>query len=144
MYDDGRVIWYFQGNIPEGANPSTTGWLEQQLTPAGVEFVRSLDAPGDPRELALALRNRTYWGAARWADPTIKPFVPTHYTVCVQPVPAPAAGGTASSADVLPAQAANIQNGWTWLENPDRTAAPGIAHVLLGSAGRRGRAFPMR
>ena len=141
VYDDGRVIWYFQGNIPEGANPSTTGWLEQQLTPAGVEFVQSLDAPGDPKELALALRDWMYWGAARWAEPTIKPFVPTHYKVCVQPVAAPVAGGTASSSDVLPAQAANIENGWTWLENPDRTARQGLLTYCSDQPVDEARAF---
>jgi hypothetical protein len=141
VYDDGRVIWYFQGNIPEGANPSTTGWLEQQLTPAGIEFVRSLDAPSDPRDLALTLRDWMFWGAARWADPTIKPFVPTHYTVCVQPVPAPAAGGAALSSDVLPAQAANIENGWTWLENPDRTARQGLLTYCSDQPVEEARAF---
>jgi hypothetical protein len=41
VYADGRVIWRREGNLPEGANKLTTGFLEQHLTPEGVESVRS-------------------------------------------------------------------------------------------------------
>ena len=41
VYADGRVIWVRQGGAPAGANKSTSGFLEQRLTPEGVELLRS-------------------------------------------------------------------------------------------------------
>ena len=41
VYDDGRVIWWRDGRVPEGANELMSGYLEQRLTPEGVELVRS-------------------------------------------------------------------------------------------------------
>jgi hypothetical protein len=48
VYADGRIIWdrrpHHRGParaIPEGANEFTSGYLEQRLTPEGVELVRS-------------------------------------------------------------------------------------------------------
>ena len=45
VYADGRIIWSQtasrSGQIPEGANEVTSGYLEQQLTPEGVELLRS-------------------------------------------------------------------------------------------------------
>jgi hypothetical protein len=45
MYADGRIIWSqsgsWSGQIPEGANELTSGYLEQRLTPDGVELLRS-------------------------------------------------------------------------------------------------------
>ena len=46
VYADGRIIWDREGRpaakpIPEGANEFTSGYLEQRLTPEGVELLRS-------------------------------------------------------------------------------------------------------
>jgi hypothetical protein len=41
VYDDGRVVWLQDGGFPVGANPASTGFLQQWLTPEGVELVRS-------------------------------------------------------------------------------------------------------
>jgi len=42
VYTDGRIIWSRVGGpVPEGANELTSGYLEQRLTPKGVELVRS-------------------------------------------------------------------------------------------------------
>lgn len=41
IYADGRMIWHREGAVPEGANKSTSGFLEQRLTPEGVELLRS-------------------------------------------------------------------------------------------------------
>jgi hypothetical protein len=42
VYADGRIIWSRSGSsVPEGANELTSGYLEQRLTPEGVELVRS-------------------------------------------------------------------------------------------------------
>ncbi len=40
-YADGRIITLRDADIPEGANPSSTGFLEQRLTSEGVELLRS-------------------------------------------------------------------------------------------------------
>ena len=42
VYADGRIVWSrHDGPLPEGANESTSGYLEQRLTPDGVELLRS-------------------------------------------------------------------------------------------------------
>ncbi len=42
MYADGRLIWLERGSdLPESANPLSTGFLEQRLTPEGIELLRS-------------------------------------------------------------------------------------------------------
>jgi hypothetical protein len=41
VYADGRVIWWRDAQVPEGANEFISGWLEQRLTPEGVELMRS-------------------------------------------------------------------------------------------------------
>jgi hypothetical protein len=42
VYADGRLIWLRDhGDIPQAANPLSTGFLEQRLTPEGVELLRS-------------------------------------------------------------------------------------------------------
>ena len=46
VYADGRIIWSEESSqssrpVPEGANEFTSGYLEQRLTPEGVELLRS-------------------------------------------------------------------------------------------------------
>ena len=41
VYADGRLIFLREANIPQGANHLLTGFLEQRLTPEGVELLRS-------------------------------------------------------------------------------------------------------
>ena len=42
VYADGRLIWGDMGNLPAGApTEGATGFVEQHLTPAGVEFLRT-------------------------------------------------------------------------------------------------------
>jgi hypothetical protein len=43
VYEDGRVIWdYVVGDrLPTAASGFSTGWIEQRLTPEGVELLRS-------------------------------------------------------------------------------------------------------
>jgi hypothetical protein len=41
LYADGRLVWLQDGSFPEGASPDSTGFLEQRLTPEGVELLRS-------------------------------------------------------------------------------------------------------
>jgi hypothetical protein len=41
VYAAGRLIWDREGSLPTGASQHTTGFLEQRLTPEGVELLRS-------------------------------------------------------------------------------------------------------
>jgi hypothetical protein len=41
VYADGRLIWLREDDRPFGANHISTGYLEQRLTPDGVELLRS-------------------------------------------------------------------------------------------------------
>ena len=56
VYADGRLISWGGPDRPGSANPLSTGFLEQRLTPEGVERLRSEIAAagdfGDPDELA--------------------------------------------------------------------------------------------
>jgi hypothetical protein len=76
LYADGRLIWnrYFGGG-----NSQTTGYLEQRLTPSGVELVRAEKSL--PRKDPLVLLDRLALDAfeARWPVP----YVPTGYGVCL-------------------------------------------------------------
>jgi hypothetical protein len=79
VYADGRLIWGdVFGYLPEGApTEGATGFVEQHLTPAGVEFLRTqvistglfeddlalLRGPGEPGFLTIRVRNgdRLVW-----------------------------------------------------------------------------------
>ena len=78
VYADGRLIWGDMGSLPAGApTEGATGFVEQHLTPAGVEFLRTqvistglfeddlalLRGPGDPGFLTIRVRNgdRLVW-----------------------------------------------------------------------------------
>jgi hypothetical protein len=55
VYADGRIIWSREGRVPEGATEFVSGYLEQRLTPEGVELLRSeviglLEGSGIPLE----------------------------------------------------------------------------------------------
>ena len=41
VYADGRMIWWRDGEVSEGANELMSGYLEQRLTPEGLELLRS-------------------------------------------------------------------------------------------------------
>lgn len=41
LYADGRLIWLREATVPEGANRWSSGFLEQRLTPEGVDLLRS-------------------------------------------------------------------------------------------------------
>jgi hypothetical protein len=84
VYADGRIIWdrrpHHPGpvrGIPEGANELTSGYLEQRLTPQGVELVRSEVAELFDRSRALLetfpADDPSPWGAR---DGRLALFVP--------------------------------------------------------------------
>jgi hypothetical protein len=84
VYADGRMIWQREGNLAEGANGSSTGFLEQRLTRTGIRMLRSRGSAGAalfgfpwrPPYPASWLPPRA------WEDRTIRAYVPSRYAVC--------------------------------------------------------------
>jgi hypothetical protein len=71
VYADGRMIWSREAGsvarpIPEGANEFTSGYLEQRLTPEGVELLRSA-------VVGLFDRSRTFLETVPADDPRPRP-----------------------------------------------------------------------
>jgi hypothetical protein len=83
LYADGRLIWfrYGIGNEPY----DSSGYLEQRLTPEGVELVRMLAGEPvdgrlrrlDPRILPDVLPENA------WADITVRPYIPRGFAACL-------------------------------------------------------------
>jgi hypothetical protein len=84
VYADGRVIWDREADLPEGANESTTGFLEQHLTGEGVERLRSefLGTNLFDHDLSLLSTRGVIWGTIQvrrgdrivrvdWSNPDI-------------------------------------------------------------------------
>jgi hypothetical protein len=71
VFADGRLVWAQDADLPQGANPLSTGWLEQRLTPEGVELLRSellasgLLRPGEQECEAGAYHGHFYDGQER-------------------------------------------------------------------------------
>lgn len=86
VYADGRMIWQREGNLREGANEASTGFLEQRLTRTGVRMLRSRGSaetalfgfPWRPPYPASWLPPRA------WQHRTIRAYVPSRYAVCYQ------------------------------------------------------------
>jgi hypothetical protein len=78
VFADGRLISLREADIPEGANPRFTGFLEQRMTPEGVELLRSEVAANSvvTRDVTSQLPKRA------WADRTIRAYVPSRYAIC--------------------------------------------------------------
>lgn len=77
LYADGRFVWYlFYGP----GNTKSTGYIEQRLTPYGVQILVNQPAgtSQDPWNLEKWLP------ASAWADGTMRPYVPTHYGACAK------------------------------------------------------------
>ena len=82
VYADGRVIWGDVGNLPAGSpTEEATGLVEQHITPAWVEFLKSevistglfeqdlalLRGPDDPGFLTIRVRNGDRLVGLTWA-----------------------------------------------------------------------------
>jgi hypothetical protein len=86
VYEDGRMIWQREGNVLEGATEHATGFLEQHLTPNGVELLRNR---GSAEDALFAFPWRPPYPASwlppeAWRDREIRAFVPSRYAVCYQ------------------------------------------------------------
>jgi hypothetical protein len=78
VYADGRMIWAQEsGPLADGPNGST-GWIEQRLTPQGVELVRTgaVELGGQHEDPGQRLP------ASAWSDTTIRGYVPAAFSVC--------------------------------------------------------------
>jgi hypothetical protein len=130
VYADGRMIWardasftgeFFPTPTPEGG-PVVSQWIEQRLTPEGVELLRSgarlvggqFENPGE-HDLPVSA----------WEDPTLRPYVPSRYAACLY-------GGfepPSQTMDPLPAWAQDLLGG-----TDRRVVGPGCREVTLEEA----------
>jgi hypothetical protein len=79
LFRDGRLVWRLLG--PALAAP--IGYVEQRLTPSGVDVVLN-----EPDGLARNPWNLATWlPATAWADRTLRPYVPAHFAACLEPDP---------------------------------------------------------
>jgi hypothetical protein len=100
LYADGRLIWSRQ--ISPGI---VSRWIEQRLTPEGVELLRSgavplggeFENPGEQLPVSA------------WEDPELRPYVPARYGVCFEKPHDENA--PPSLADLLPAEAQELLRG---------------------------------
>ena len=86
VYADGRLVWQREGDVSEGANEYATGYLEQRLTPEGIELLR---ARGSAEAALFGFPWRPPYPASwlpprAWADREIRAYVPSRYAVCYQ------------------------------------------------------------
>lgn len=96
LFADGRLIWR-RDTIPDQGNccGGVSAWIEQRLTPEGVELLRSgaVELGGQHENPGEQLP------VSAWEDPTLRPHVPSRYGVC------------AESLDLLPSPAADLLRG---------------------------------
>lgn len=84
VYADGRLIWSRDVKVPGvSAGVIVPRWIEQRLTPEGVELLRSGAVPlgGEFENPAQGLP------ANAWEDRTLRPFVPWRYAACLNGEP---------------------------------------------------------
>jgi hypothetical protein len=115
VFADGRLISLREADIPEGANPRSTGFLEQRVTPEGVELLRSAVVGSDPPRVTWDVTAELPKRA--WADRTIRAYVPWRYAVCSDEGDAGALGhhpqtrGLGRLWSLLPARAKDVLHG---------------------------------
>ena len=74
LYADGRVIWRMY--TTDHAGSSSTGWLEQRLTPEGVALVRT-------HEVMNPLSLQQWLPETAWEDQQLRAFVPSGFAACL-------------------------------------------------------------
>ena len=98
LYADGRLIWRLYLPVEEWS--SSTGWVEQRLTPEAVQLIRDhvivdISPGGEHRDMEVS----QFFGLlppSAWEDQ--RPYVPSGYGVCLQLI-----GATASEVPVTTA-----------------------------------------
>ena len=140
VFADGRMISMRMSmaarGIPGSANPPASGFMEQHLTPAGVETLRSyvIDHAGDLVKETLTVDHRVRDVRVRVGDQLYRsptndrpPFWwRCHWSGCSEYV--------ANLDSVLPASA--------WAEKDYRPYVPSMFHVCLGGQTPDGQAVP--
>ena len=108
LYADGRLIWAVEVDPDEvEGRPDVSVWIEQRLTPEGVELLRS-----GAVELAWAGNPGRFLPASAWEDPELRPYVPSRYAVCAESpgsLPDPAADLLRSTERIPPAASRYIE-----------------------------------
>jgi hypothetical protein len=101
LYADGRLIWARDARPGNPAGVSV--WIEQRLTPEGVELLRSGAVPlgGQFHNPAQGLP------ASAWEDPKLRPYVPSRYAIC----PWHFWGNASRAMSLLPARAQDLLRG---------------------------------
>jgi hypothetical protein len=146
VYADGRLIVEREASIPEGANPSSTGFLEQRLTSEGVETMRTYvvshgePLPGEPSPSGPTLRVRqggrlvsldpapgfdperlvqaaSWLPESAWEDKRLRAYVPSEFAVCYDGGRQPVA--PRSIVESLPAAAADLLLNKDWVSVMD-------------------------
>jgi hypothetical protein len=98
VYADGRLIWSRDVEIIGAEYSLPPRWIEQRLTPEGVELLRSGAVPlgGQFENPAQGLP------ASAWEDRTLRPFMPWRYAACLPGQP------LSLARDFLPAEAKDV------------------------------------
>jgi hypothetical protein len=124
VYADGRLIWtrMVQGGSMGGN--IVPRWIEQRLTPEGVELLRSGVVPlgGEFENPAQGLPE------SAWEDRTLRPFVPWRYAACLTGEP------PSLALDFLPAEAKDVLRRSPWTHataSPCREVTLEDARVLV-------------
>lgn len=135
VYADGRLIWARAGTPRHctGGPFLATGvcsgsaWIEQRLTPEGVELLRSgavelgglvWETPGQQLPVSA------------WEDPSLRPYVPSRYMVCPW-------GPSGNIVNLLPAPAQELVRGIEPTDAPPADVgdwAPGCLSVTIEDA----------
>jgi hypothetical protein len=76
VFADGRLIW--ARGLMTDPGPTVSVWIEQRLTPEGVELLRSgaVELGGQYENPGQSLP------VGAWEDPTLRPYVPSRYMLC--------------------------------------------------------------
>jgi hypothetical protein len=103
LYADGRLIWAREPRPGTQPGPVVSVWIEQRLTPEGVELLRSGAVPlgGQFHNPAQGLP------VSAWEDPKLRPYVPSRYAVC----PWYFWGNASRALGLLPARAQDLLRG---------------------------------
>lgn len=97
LYDDGRLIWY-----ELLGSQNATGYVEQRLTPEGVELVRTHASLREKDPLNLP----SWLPPSAWEDQTIRAYIPRGYAACLAPYHP--AGEQSEALALLPDAAAEL------------------------------------
>lgn len=152
VYADGRLVVERDVDIPEGANPSSTGFLEQRLTSEGVETMRTyVVSHGEPllsespypilrvrqggRLVDLdpvrgfdpdrLLEAESWLPESAWEDEKLRAYVPSQFAVCYDGGRQP--GAPRRIVESLPAAAADLLRDKDWVSVMDMST--GVSDV---------------